>query len=128
MGAKKILLVDDDRDFVELNRLLLEGSGYAVTTAHSGAEGREKALECLPDLVVLDVMMETDHSGFETARWLREHDATKQAPIIMLTAVNQESSVRFGPDDVWLPVDEFLEKPVSSDRLLAEIRDKLPLE
>ncbi len=126
MAQKKLLLVDDDAEFVELNRIMLEQKGYEVFTACSGAECRKKILDIMPDLIVLDVMMETEQAGFEVARWLREQEATRNIPIIMLTAVNQEYPFHFGPDEVWLPVDEFLEKPVDSERLAAEITQKLP--
>lgn len=127
MAEKKILLVDDDADFIELNRLMLENKGYEVAAAFSGKECKEKVLEVDPDLVVLDVMMETEQAGFEAARWLREQEATQDIPIIMLTGVNQEYPFNFGPDQGWLPVDEFLEKPVDPERLMAEISRKVPL-
>ncbi len=125
MAGKTILLVDDDLEFVEVNKMMLEEKEYSVFTAASAAECREKALEAEPDLIVLDVMMETEKAGFEAARWLREQEATSKTPIIMLTGVNQEYPFNFGPDKVWLPVDEFLEKPVEAERLLAEIEEKL---
>lgn len=128
MGQQIILLVDDDEDFLEVTASLLEEGGYEVDTAVSGKDAREKALDASPDLIVLDVMMETDLAGVETARWLRSQEATRKTPIIMLTGVNQEVPFKLGPDDIWLPVDEFLEKPVSGDRLLGEVRQKLPLE
>ncbi len=119
---KNVLLVDDDPDLVELNKIMLEGIGYRVYTAHSGKEGREKASEVDPDLIILDVMMETELAGLETARWLRDNPDTKTIPIIMLTGVNQQgNSFKFGPDEVWLPVDEFIEKPLDSKRLAATV-------
>jgi CheY-like chemotaxis protein len=128
MGQQKILLVDDDVDFLEVTASLLEEGGYEVDTAVSGKDARKRVLDVSPDLIVLDVMMETDLAGVETARWLRSQEATRKTPIIMLTGVNQEVPFKLGPDDIWLPVDEFLEKPVSGDRLLGVVRQKLPLE
>ncbi len=125
MAGEKIFLVDDDADFVELNRMLLEDKGLTVFTASSASECREKVLDIMPDVIVLDVMMETEKAGIEAARWLREQEATKDIPIIMLTAVNQEYPFQFGPDEIWLPVDEFIEKPFPPERLLAEVRSKL---
>lgn len=122
MAAMKILLVDDEPDFVEVTQTLLESHDFDVVTAYSGAEAREKAPEEQPDLIILDVMMETQTEGFDVARWLREREDTQGIPIIMLTAVNQEVPWRFEPDEIWLPVDTFLDKPVSPERLLAEVQ------
>jgi CheY-like chemotaxis protein len=121
LAAKRVLLVDDEREFVEVVQVLLESHGFQVAAAYSGKEGRDAASRVKPDVIILDVMMEKDTAGFETARWLREQEGTKTIPIIMLTAVNQKYPFHFGPDDIWLPVDTFLEKPVSPERLLAEV-------
>ena len=121
---KKVLLVDDDRDFVEANKLILESKDYEVITAHDGESAKQKSLDSEPDVIILDVMMETHQTGFEVARWLREQEATKAIPIVMLTAVNQHFPLNFDKDEIWLPVDEFLEKPVEPDRLLKMIQNK----
>ena len=121
----KVLLIDDDVDFVEVNKTLLEAKDHEVVCAHNGQEGREKARAEKPDVIVLDVMMEKKTSGFEVARDLRADETTKNIPIIMLTAVNQEVPWKFGADEMWLPVDEFIEKPVKPDRLLAAVEKAL---
>jgi CheY-like chemotaxis protein len=116
----KVLVVDDEIEFVEVAKLVLERDGFEVVTANSGEEARTKAVAEKPDLIILDVMMETKTAGFEAARWLRENETTRDTPIIMLTAVNQEVPWRFGPDDIWLPVDTFVDKPVTPEKLLEE--------
>lgn len=118
----KILLIDDDVDFVEVNKALLESSNHEVICAHNGEEGKKLAHSQKPDVVILDVMMATRTEGFHVARDLRSDAATAGIPIIMLTAINQEVPWKFGPDDVWLPVDEFIEKPVRPDVLLAAVK------
>lgn len=125
MSGEKILLVDDEEDFVEMTGALLENNGYEVVAAYSGKEAREKALEVDPDLVILDVMMETEMAGFEAARWVRNQEEMDKTPIILLTAVNKKMDFTFGPDEGWLPVDSFLDKPVSPEKLLAEVEQKL---
>jgi CheY-like chemotaxis protein len=70
-------------------------------------------------------MMETESEGFKVARWLREQEDLKNIPLVMLTGVNQEYPFQFGPDDIWLPVDEFIEKPVKPDKLAGVIRSLL---
>lgn len=125
MSADTILLVDDEEDFVEMTAAFLENSGYDVETAYSGEEAREKALDVEPELIILDVMMETEMAGFEAARWLRSREEMNETPIILLTAVNRKMPFTFGPDEGWLPVDSFLDKPVSPEKLLAEVEQKL---
>lgn len=122
MAEKKILLIDDDADFVAGTQAFLEGHGYQVVVAYDGDEGQKKAAEEKPDLIILDVMMRTDTEGFEVARALRANEVTRQIPIIMLTGVNQVVPWRFGPDEVWLPVDAFIDKPMNPQRLLSEVR------
>ena len=124
MAEQKVLLVDDDKDFVEVTRVLLESNGYKVVTAHSGKGARKKAIAEKPDLIILDVMMETDTAGFDAARWLRSQEMTAKTPVIMLTGVNQKYPFQFGPDDIWLPVDEFFEKPVAPEKLLEVVKRK----
>ena len=125
MAEAKILVVDDEPEFVDVVQTVLEGSGYEVVTASSGEEGKQQALDEEPDLIILDVMMETDKAGFDAARWLRSEEATERIPIVMLTAVNQKYPFGFKEDDIWLPVDKFLEKPVSPDKLLEEVEDSI---
>ncbi len=122
MAGKKVLLVDDEKDFVEVTKVLLESNDFKVVTAYNSEDGKKAAVEEQPAVIILDVMMETRTAGFDAARWLRSQEETATIPIIMLTAVNQEVPWRFDSDEIWLPVDEFLDKPVSPEKLLAEVR------
>lgn len=122
MAAEKVLLVDDDEDFADVVKVMLESNGYEVATAYSGTEAQEKIVQEKPDVIILDVMMETDDAGFKVARWLRGREETSEIPLIMLTAVNQKYPMHFEADDVWLPVDVFLEKPVDPGELICEIK------
>lgn len=108
--------------------MALESAGYNVATAHNGEDGKKQALDSEPDLIILDVMMETDSAGFEVARWLRSEENTERIPIIMLTAINQKFPMQFDKDEIWLPVDEFLEKPVNPDDLLEIVKSKVSAE
>ncbi len=121
MSGKRVLLVDDDREFVAANRLVLESKGYEVLDAHDVDSAKKKALETGLDVIVLDVMMETNQAGFELARWLRSQETTSSIPIVMLTAINQRYPLNFDKDEIWLPVDEFFEKPVTPDDLLEAV-------
>jgi CheY-like chemotaxis protein len=132
--AKKILIVDDDKDLVaSLERVLL-GNGYEVAVATSGAEGLRALLVERPDIVILDVMMETDTAGFEAADAIRSRRETsryrefRDVPIVILTAIDQVTNSRFSMDqgESFLPgTNVFLTKPVDLDELLAKIADAL---
>ena len=123
MSAKpKVLLVDDDEDFVEANRVVLEADGYEVIAASNGEEGLEKARTTEPDVVVLDIMMRTIGDGMYVAHDLRRDEATKNIPIIVVTGINAVPPYNLWPDEAWLPVDVFMEKPVLPGVLLEEVR------
>jgi two-component system, OmpR family, alkaline phosphatase synthesis response regulator PhoP len=120
--AKKVLLVDDDVDLVAVNRAVLESRGYAIVSAHSGPAGLATAKAEKPDVIVLDVMMGTNSEGFDLARKLRKDETTKSIPLIMVTAIHDTVPFRYEPDDNYLPVDRFLEKPVAPEALLKEVQ------
>jgi len=86
---KKVLLVDDDPDFVESIRLILEKEAYQIIVANSGEEGYRKAKSQRPDLIILDVMLETIDKGFEISRRLKQDAELKKIPILMLTAIKE---------------------------------------
>jgi CheY-like chemotaxis protein len=128
--SKKILIVDDDLDLVASLAQVLKGNGYEVASAHNGADGLKALLKERPDLVILDVMMETDTAGFEAADVIRSRRPTsryrdlRDVPIVILTAINQVTNSRFSldPKESFLPgTNEFLTKPVDLDELLAKV-------
>ena len=123
----KILVVDDDADLLEALKEVLEGKGYAVVTALNGEEGYQKAREEHPDLMLLDVMMTTEHEGFEVAKRLHEDPATQHLPVILLTGIRKAKQLPFAyePDEEWLPVRAVVEKPVHPDVLLKKIESVL---
>jgi len=125
--AKKVLVIDDDNDFVESVVNLLEARGYTVTAASNGKDGVEKAKAKKPDLILLDVMMTTKDEGFNVARQLQATEGVKGTPVIMVTGVRKEMNLPFGfePDETWLPVKQILEKPVKPESLLSAIADAL---
>jgi DNA-binding response OmpR family regulator len=131
MNPKRILLVDDDADQRLSIRLPLEAAGYTVFEAANFEQGLSAVKQVKPDLIVLDVMMDTTTAGFQFALSLHSPDPDsdfkdfKQTPIIMLTAIHSTTSLRFSPDEDYLPVQVFLEKPVDSKVLLAAVRNHL---
>jgi DNA-binding response OmpR family regulator len=124
----KILIIEDDPDMVMALRMPLEANGYEVFHSSSGQEGLEQVQVVEPDLIILDVMMETTTAGFQVSLELRSPDADskyaayRNIPILILTAIHTTTSLRFGPDEAYLPVDDFLDKPVDPDVLLEKVR------
>ncbi|MDD5327479.1 MAG: response regulator [Phycisphaerae bacterium] len=125
--AKKILIIDDNPEFVEATTNLLDARGYQVDSAENGKVGIEKAKKNKPDLILLDVMMTTKSEGFDVAREMHNEPSLKGTPVIMITGVRKEMNLPFGfePDADWLPVKEVLEKPVKPDVLLAAVTKAL---
>ncbi len=127
----KILIIDDDPDIVLAVRLTLESAGHQVFDARNGAEGLRRVPEIKPDLIILDVMMDTTTEGFQVSLQLRSPDARsplaafRRIPIVMLTALHSTTDLRFGPDEDFLPVDAFVDKPIDPDRLIAKVNDLL---
>jgi len=128
MSAKTILIIDDDIDLVEIVRVTLEREGFAVIDAQNGERGLAVAQDKIPDLILLDVMMGQVDEGFQTAYALRQDPHTSEIPILMLTAVTDQTGFDFDPsrDKDFLPVDEFVEKPVSPRQLVDLVRKHLP--
>ncbi len=121
-----LLIVDDDEDFASTTATVLRKEGYEVQV-ELDIDSAVKSMESKPpDLAILDVMFPEDASaGFKLARFMRhENEKLKDIPILMLTAINTKFPLGFGPkdiDDNWMPVTDFLEKPVDFDVL----RDKV---
>ena len=123
MADERILIVDDDVDLVGALTAALTSAGYRVSSAGNGRVGWEKAQESPPDLAILDVVMDTVGEGIQLAHRFRNDEKLKSVPIIMLTAVNQKLPLKIGADldEGYLPVDQFLEKPVDPGVLLGFI-------
>ena len=94
MNPKKILLIDDEQDILELLSYNLEKEGYEVSTATNGNEGIEKAKQILPDLILLDVMMATADEGFIFARKFKEDADISRIPVILVTGINSIDIVK----------------------------------
>ena len=123
----KILIIDDDPDIVTAVRLTLEGAGHQIVAANSGKEGLEKIKAEHPELVILDVMMETHTEGFQLALKLHSPDPAsdlkqfKDTPILMLTAIHSTTPMRYEPDIDYLPVELFVDKPIDPDDLIKKV-------
>jgi CheY-like chemotaxis protein len=128
MAQGKILIIDDDPDITEAMRVVLENRGYEVRSARDSSEGMERLKQARPDLIILDVMMRTSQEGFELSRELKHNAQYKDIPILMLTGVKDKTGLDFkaaAGDEAWLPVEEFLDKPVRPNVLLEKVEDLL---
>lgn len=128
---KLILLVDDDPSFLEATATVLEGFRYRTKKAMNPEECFESLKKELPNLIILDVMMARLDSGFDVCRRLKADDRTRQIPILMLTAVDKKYPFDFGNaagEKDWLPVDEFLDKPIEAMELVEHVRKLLKEE
>jgi len=124
---KKVYVVDDDKDIVEYITTILDKEGYQTKCQHDEKNVVENVKAYAPDVIILDVMFPEDESaGFTIARNLRADDAIAKIPILMLSAVNERGLYpgKFSNDDrddSYLPVDAFVEKPISPDDLVQKI-------
>ena len=129
MKAKRILMVDDDRDLVASVKAFLEARGYEVDTAHSGVEGRERIAAKRPDLIILDIMMDYDTDGFNVAFKLREDPATADIPVIIMSGFTKELDTKTHVFEPMMyrewPAAKFLEKPVRLADLAGAIGELL---
>ena len=131
----KIMVVDDDPDFMDFTRKVLEKEGYEVSVA----PGEEEALELVdseaPDLMLLDVMMARLDSGFQLLWKLKAHDRLKQIPVIIVTAIDKKTKFNFAthalkakqtPEEkAFLPVAGYFVKPVEATELVSKISKAL---
>lgn len=115
----RILVVDDDQDFVSAIQLVLEKNNHMVLIATSKQTGMQKVESEKPDLVLLDVMMDEPDDGFVMAQQLKKKG--NDVPILMLTSVGQITGMDFDKDSEMVPVDDFEQKPITPDRLIQKI-------
>ena len=124
-SGAKILIVDDDPDFREFVRIVLERHGYRVLEASDAPAGLALMRAELPSLVLLDAMMSYELAGIGTIRAVRSDPQLTHIPLILISAVLSEDEDRFLPADERSMVDRLLSKPISPDELLVEVGDLL---
>jgi CheY-like chemotaxis protein len=125
-NKKKILLIDDDKDFLFATKLILEKGGYEVFMAEDGKSGVEMWKSVNPDLAIIDMMMETWGEGFSVLNKIRATDKGKETPLFMLSAVDLQGPYNsFEPPPEFPTVNKVLHKPIKSDDLLRYIAQEL---
>jgi CheY-like chemotaxis protein len=133
----KILVVDDDHDLVTTLRLILAAAGYRVISAPEAAPGLARAVGERPDLILLDVMMPNATEGLHFVWKLRRREEPyfQTVPIVVLSAIHETTDLRFYPDSgdgtyragEFLPIQDFVDKPVDAARLLERVGRVLAL-
>lgn len=124
-----ILIVDDDKDLAESQKIILEGSGYIVELAHSMEEALSKLKMMKPDLILSDLMMEHYDTGFVLGKKVRDLPGYENIPILIQTGASKKIGFTFDssiPESKrWLKVDEIIDKPVTPEYLLGKIAQHL---
>ncbi len=124
MRGKKILLVDDDADFVEATKLILESKSYDVTVANDGKEGLKKVQTEQPNLIILDVMM-PEMDGYEVCAKLKSDARFKHIPVLLLTAVGEAISTTKYTKEMGMKIeaDDYIPKPVELNELVERVEN-----
>lgn len=131
MSAKKILVIDDDPDFVAAVTPVLKSALYEVATASNPSEAKEKIFSEKPDLILLDIMMDSLFDGFSLCHAIktsREFREFKDTPIIFVSAVKEVAGTRFqfkGEEQGMVGPDDYIDKPIDPADLLARIEKLL---
>ncbi|MBM3189002.1 MAG: response regulator transcription factor [Chloroflexi bacterium] len=118
----KILIVDDDPDFVEATRMVLEAAGYDVIAAADGDEGLARCRDEQPDLVILDVIMSTVLDGLNMSQRMADDPEQSKTPILMVTSIANSDYAALFPTDEYIHIDDFVSKPIAPADLLARVK------
>lgn len=121
----RILVVDDDPIFVKSTKAILESHGYRVDSAQDGEEGLAKMNQEKPDLVLLDVMMAWPLEGVSISRDMMDNKELQGVPIIMVTSIRRSEYRGIFPQDEYLHIDSWLDKPCSPEKLVTEVEATL---
>ena len=129
---KKILLVDDDLDLLEQNKVLLESKGYNVITADNGKDGFELFKSQKPDAAIVDLIMEEHDSGFVLSYKIKNDEYGKNIPVFVLTSATYLTGFKFGAstseEKEWIRCDEIINKPVVIDELVQKLESYFTLK
>jgi len=130
--VKRVYVIDDEQSIVESVSMILESKGYEVGAQNDDKDVVDNVVAFAADLVIIDVMLPEDRgAGFKMARALKADGRTAALPLLMLTAVNA-AGIYVGKfsnkdrDEAWLPVQEFVEKPIDPEVLLAKVEALCP--
>jgi CheY-like chemotaxis protein len=117
----KILIVDDDPDFVETTRIVLEQHGHTTMSASSGDEALESIRAETPDMIILDVIMSSILDGLNVSQELQQNPDYKDIPILMVTSIANTDYAALFPTDEYVHISAFVTKPISPDQLMGHV-------
>jgi len=125
--SKKILIIDDDEDYGNALKIVLENHGYLVEHMLNITDGRNAIERDAPDLIILDVMLDKHTDGFDFCSELKNDDACMQIPVLMVTAVTEKTGFKFSPetDGEYCQADDYVSKPVPVAELLSRVNKLL---
>ena len=118
----RVLVVDDDPDFVEIISIILKKEGYDVAAAASGEAALELVRESRPDVLLLDVMMSTVLDGVNVSFEMSEDPALRDIPIVMISSIPDSPHAEEFPTDEYIPISAWITKPVQPAELLKTVR------
>jgi len=118
----RILIVDDDPDFVEMTRIVLEQQGYKIDSASNGGEALQAIRADKPDLVVLDVIMSSILDGLSVTQELQDDPEHRDIPILMVTSIANTDYAALFPTDEYVHISAFMTKPIAPDELLSQVK------
>ena len=123
----KIIIIDDDPDFVEAAKAILESKSYTGVAAYDKNEGMEKINSEKPDLILLDIMMKKLDDGFTLCYKLKHDPELKEIPVLAISAITKETGLKFSSetDGEYFEADDYIEKPIKADDLLERIEKLL---
>jgi CheY-like chemotaxis protein len=121
----KILVVDDDKDFIKITKMILQANNYGVVTASNGEEGLKVMRAEKPDLVILDVMMSYILDGLDVRRTMVQDKELQDIPVIMATSLTATRAQGTLPSDEYVPESHWIHKPIDPDTLLERVKKVL---
>jgi len=123
----KILIIDDDPNFVEATKAILESKSYKVVAAYDKNEGIEKINSEKPDLILLDIMMKKLDDGFTLCYKLKHDPELKKIPVLAISAITEEIGLKFSSDTdgEYFEANDYVEKPIKADDLLERVEKLL---
>jgi CheY-like chemotaxis protein len=121
----KILVVDDDPDFQNATRMVLEKDGHNIIAAKNGSEGFVCAQKDQPDLVILDVMMDSVLDGVSMSQQMHDDESTKAIPILMVTSIANTDYAELFPTDEYIHIRGFMSKPIDPAKLIKQVNKLL---
>ncbi|MCJ7700835.1 MAG: response regulator [Anaerolineales bacterium] len=117
----KILIVDDDPDFLNATSIILKKEGHTTIHAKNGNEGYQRAKRDQPDLIILDVMMDSVLDGVSMSQQVYEDDSIQDIPILMVTSIANTDYAELFPTDEYIHIRAFMSKPIDPARLIKQV-------